>query len=212
MMTRPVAEFLTRFDGDRDAAEVVEAPRIELVPLWPEEPVRGEDPRHAEEVEAARESGKAEGFAAAQEELSLELERQRQSFDMQLRAARQHWCREQGDLLRERFEAALAEIEQRIAEGLGRVLMPFLTEVLRRRMMEELIETIDLLVASNETVTIKIEGPYDLLASLQAKLATRRAMIEYAVADGIDLVVTADQTKIETQLAAWLASISPAIE
>jgi flagellar biosynthesis/type III secretory pathway protein FliH len=212
MMARPVAEYLMRFGKEADLPPPERIPEFAPIPQWSTEasPPQAED--HTEQIEAAREAGKAEGHEAAFAQFAEELETERQNHQEQLAAARQSWLEDEGERLRATLSASLTEIETRIAQSLSNVLMPFIADQLRKQMVAELVEKIYTLIGSDEAISIKITGPADLLDVLRAKLASERASISYEVSDGVDVSVKADQTTIETQLSTWLARLAGEME
>jgi len=213
MMARPVAHYLMRFGEETAVTQQVEE-CVDFAPiaLWsPEQPQETPEDRLLE-LEAARASGRDEGDAAAREECAAELEKERQIHQDELAAARQKWADEESAALKSAFAAGLAEIEEQLAQGVGRVLSHFVIDALRNQMMAELKETIGVMIGSNEAIAIKIDGPADLLASLRGTLAEAHANITYEETDSVDVSVKAERTMIETQLSAWIAAIKAEME
>jgi hypothetical protein len=213
MMARPVAHYLRRFG---DAPELAPPPDrgVDFSPI-PSRPQDASEPPPDDpllQIEAARESGRAEGLEAAREEFAAELEKALRLHHEQLEAARRKWLDEEGGTLRASLAAGLAEIEVRLAQGLSKVLTPFIIDALRKQMIEELTETIAVLIGTNETIAIKVNGPADLLDILRDNLAESPASIEYEVSESVDVSVRAEQTMIETQLSAWIARITAVTE
>ncbi len=216
MIARPVAHYLMRFGDEVMATQQAEesadfAPIATLWPLEPPEPQETAEDRQAE-LEAARESGRAEGDIAAREECAAELERERQTHRQELTAARQKWADEESVALKSALAAGLAEIEEQLAQGVGRVLSHFVIDALRSQMMAELVAALEVLIGSSEAIAIKIDGPADLLASLRAALDETHANITYDVTESVDVSVRAERTVIETQLSAWIAAIKAEME
>jgi hypothetical protein len=215
MMARPVAHYLMRFGAEAVAThQAEEKADFAPMPMWPRETEQQEESAEdrLRELEAAREGGHAEGYAAAREEFATELEKQRKLHQSELAGARLQWVRDEGAALRAGLAAGLIEIEERLAQGVGRVLAHFVIDVLRKQMMTELIEAMRTIIATNEALPIKISGPENLLASLRESLAETRANVIYEVSDSIDVTVKADETTIETQLSAWVARIKAEME
>ncbi|MDR3407188.1 MAG: hypothetical protein P4L68_01665 [Methylovirgula sp.] len=200
-MARPVADYLVEIGPFTDIAPPLAAtlPDTEIAPIWREEPE--ENPQIA--IDAAREEGRAEGLAAAQADFAAELAQARESFEAELEDARQKWANEEAERLREQLAAGLVAMEERLADGVARVLRPFILAALRRRMTEKLVENVRTIVGSADKIVIKIAGPEDLVAALREELQAVPAAIEYAVQDGLDVSVIAETTSIETQLRAW---------
>jgi hypothetical protein len=213
MMARPVAHYLQCFTDEPETAVLPEpVPDFLPIPTWQQEV--NEDPAEdlLAQIEAARESGRTEGIETARAEFAVELEAERETHRRQLEAARQKWADEESTTFGASLAAGLAEIEARLAQGLSGVLIPFVTDVLRAQMIGELTETIAVLLANNEAVSIKVSGPVDLLDMLRDKLAGASASIDYEVTESVDVSVRIEQTTIETQLSAWIARISAEME
>ena len=210
MTARPVALYLAHFDVEPEVpllSEGMEHP--ELQPLWGAD--QEEDNSEAL-LEAAREAGRAEGAEAAHIEAAAEIERVRHEFEERLAAERQKWLDEEADVLNDRLATALQRIEDDLAECVARVLRPFIVESLRRQMISELVEHIGSMIASHETMAIKIAGPADLLAILQERLAGLPVALAYEESDGVDVHVVAGQTMIETRLNAWIDLVKTKME
>ena len=211
MMARPVAEYLMRF-GKEAELPPERSPEFAPLPQWSNEASQPQPEDYTEQVEAAREAGRSEGHEAAFAQFAEELETERQNHQEQLAAARRSWVEEEGQRLHVALSANLTEIETRMAQSLSNVLMPFIADQLRKQMVAELIEKIYTLIGSDEAISIKINGPADLLDILRPKLAAERASISYEVTEGVDVSVRADQTTIETRLSAWLARLAGEME
>ena len=200
MMARPVAHYLMRFSDEP------EAPRHETRELFVPFPVR--EPEEEEEritiadhllqLDVARENARAEGYEAAHQE--------------ELAAVRRECLEQASDSLLAGLHSGLVEIEARLAESLGNVLLPFVVDRLRHQMVAELLDAIATLIASREAVAVKIAGPADLVDVLRGKFAQAEASIDFEVTDAIDVSVRAEQTVIETQLAAWIARLGAEME
>jgi hypothetical protein len=213
MMARPVAHYLMSFEKEVEApAHLGHEAEFTPVASWQQETIDTSAEDHAQELEAARESARAEGFEAAQAEFAAEFERQRRNHLEALAVARQTWVEEEGEAVRAAVAGALAEIEMRLAQGVGKVLTPFVIDTLRNQMLTELVETIAALVGANQAILIKISGPPDLLEILRGKLKEVHAAIAYEATGGIEVSVRAEQTLIETQLSEWITRIRSEME
>ncbi|MGO9007087.1 MAG: hypothetical protein ACLQIQ_03870 [Beijerinckiaceae bacterium] len=213
MMARPVAHYLERFEKEPEPEpHPGRGTDFVSIPSCPQDMSEAPADDSLLQLEAARECGRAEGLEAARQEFAAELERAARLHHEQLEAARRKWSEEESDALRASLTAGLAEMEARLAQGMSKVLAPFVIDALRKQMIEELTETIAVLTGSNETISIRISGPADLLDLLRGKLAEAPARIEYELSEGVDVSVRAEQTMIETQLNAWIARITAALE
>jgi hypothetical protein len=200
-MRRPVADYLIEISAAVDEEAVLIAPLAnDLAPLWPEEP----EPDWQAAIDAAREEGRAAGLEAAAAEYDEKLAMTRETFDSDLKNAREAWAADEGQRLREQLDNALAAIEERLTDGVARVVRPFVIASLREQMIAKLIENVRTIVGSSDHIAIKISGPADLLAILQAKLQGSGAACEYVEHDAIDVGVVTNETSIDTQLRAWI--------
>jgi hypothetical protein len=183
--------------------------------------VDGEPPRlgprgisafgNASEIEAriadAHARGLLESQAAAQVEMDLALARQAAEFAQALKKAREQWAENESGRLSGLVEDALAGIEQRIADQVARCLKPVLTDGIRDKAVSQLSSTLGDLLRKGEYVAISISGSEDLLASLKTKLGVEKSGLVFTPSDSTDLAVSADETILETRIAAWAAEI-----
>lgn len=150
--------------------------------------------------------GILEGRAAAQVETDKALANQAAQFERKLAAERQKWSTEQGARLGDLVAKAMEDVEQRIADQVGRVLKPVLGERVRGKAVEELSLSLNSMLAKGDYAKITITGPGDLLSMLEARL-NDHAGVSFVIADGIDVTVSADETIVETQIGAWAEAI-----
>lgn len=151
--------------------------------------------------------GVLEGQAAGQVETDAALARQAGDAARALKTERERWSEAEGARLSGLVMDALADLEQRIAEQVARCLKPVLTDGIRLRTVEQLSSTLNDLLRKGEYVAISISGPEDLLAAVKARLGAQHAGLTFAPSDSADLVVSADETILETRIAAWSAEI-----
>lgn len=203
MMARPVAQYLARF-GPKDPAEAEGVVEVEAVakPIAPDPSLAPGD-EFAHSMQLARDEGKAEGFASARIEHAAELAQEKLLFAAHLAAERATWTQEESDKLAGKLGAALAEIEANIAACVARVLRAFLIDLLRRKVVDDLVADIGALLSDKEHAVIKISGAEDIVAALREKLSGCGAAIEFVQDHSIDVKVVADQTLIESRLEAW---------
>jgi hypothetical protein len=210
MNPRPAALYLTHFDVASVPHPLTESLEVtELAPHWALE--HEEDTLPARLAEA-REEGRAEAAAAAEQRAAADLQRLQVEHETHLAAERQKWRDEEASILQDRLGTALRRIEDDLAECVARILRPFIIESLRRQMIGELVEHVGTLVASHDMMAIMIAGPPDLIAVLQEKLAGLPIAIAYNESDGVDVRVTAEKTMIETRLKAWIDLIAAKME
>ncbi len=210
MMARPVAHYLMNFDAEVPGGSLTGFDgMLGLAPV-------GGRADHSDDLEAslaaAREEGWVEGAEAARTEAAAHLEQVRRDFQEELANERQKWLQEEGATLKEQLAAAQEQMKDGLAECVARILKPFITESLRRQMIDELVEHVGSMSASHDVRGIKISGPGDLIAILQEKLCDLPIAIDYEQNDSLDVRVIADETLIETRLQTWIDLISAKME
>jgi len=201
MIAHPVSRYLVHF-GAEEALPVPEQFETVLQPLSSKE----EDPFETLEaqIKAAREEGRIEARAAAQALIEAKVAEQKLEYEKRIAQERHSWVEEEGAKFGLSLTSAVAQLQEQIAECVDAVLRPFLIETLRRQMIDELISTVSVILASDEVPAIEISGAADLIAILQEKLSTASASISYLPNDKIDVRIVAHHTIIETQLRAWI--------
>lgn len=207
-MARPVAEVLVRF-GLRTPIEPMEGALDESPCLPLPGPILADD--CALSIELAQEEGNAEGaaeaLAAACAEHEAALARERLLFETRLSDERAKWTQDESARLSQKIDLALAEIEADIAHSAARVLRFFLSETLRRKVVEQLAHEVGVLLNDKKHPIIKISGAEDLIDALRDKLSAFSAAIDYAPDRSTDVKVVADQTIIDSRIEAWIERI-----
>lgn len=193
--TLPVAYYLSDVDGD--------SPRRGPNGLSPF--------GSASEIEAriadAHARGILEGQAAAQVASEAALSRQVADAAQSLKKERQRWSETEGARLSALMTDAMADLERRIADQVARCLKQVMDEGVRLRAIAQLSATLDELLRKGEYTAISITGPDDLLDVMRARLDGDYPRLTFIPAEGTDLVVSADETILETRIAAWSAAI-----
>jgi hypothetical protein len=162
-----------------------------------------EDP--AKQIEEAYARGAAESRAAAEQEFVRKLLDLRIHSDALAAQERARWVAEEGERLAEQIRTGFAELEIALAEGLERVIKPFVTAALRQQMVSTLRGVLSSLLSDERQQVLKVSGPEDLLNALSPGLTASAKAVEFVPNEGVDVVVVADATIIETRLADWLA-------
>ncbi|MBB4199349.1 hypothetical protein CCR94_05825 [Rhodoblastus sphagnicola] len=148
-----------------------------------------------------------EGREAARRELAETRADLREEVEAHAARERRKWVETEGERLFEAHRAALADFETRCAQIVANILRPFLNQAVITRVTDSLVENLEVLFASRANVLFEISGPPDLLDALKSKFEGRSASISYAMSDSIDVRVRAEDTIIETQLAAWMQAL-----
>jgi hypothetical protein len=120
--------------------------------------------------------------------------------------------RRHGEEAGARIEAALGEIEARVAETVtgtvARILGPIVSEEVLKRSIDELAVAIGEALEDADAVTIRVSGPSSLFAALAEKLGEKSKHLRHREADGIDLTVDVNGSLIETRLTEWQAIVN----
>ena len=144
------------------------------------------------------------GHAAGVAEGDARVAEERVRSAIRLGEERSKWTDQQAVAIVSGFEAACREIETNIASSVARILLPFLADAVRDKAIGSLVEQIAALTGNSPAPAFKVTGPSELLDLVRTQLeAARRTGIEYEAAETVEVRVVADQTVIETQIAAW---------
>ena len=107
--------------------------------------------------------------------------------------------------------AALSQLQSEIADGVARILKPFLVLSLRDQVLDALSETMRTVLKDDKPL-LKVSGPEDLLEALRERMGQDEASISYEAAPAVEVSVVADHTVIETRLKAWIDRFDAATE
>ena len=165
-----------------------------------------------EAEERGRLLGRAEAAAETAAALEAALPQAEAAAEERLNLARAEWARAEAAILAEGLAAALRGLEERLTDRAARVLLPLLDERLRAQAVDELRAALVRLTADGAKPAIRASGPQDLLAALARALGPLADGIAFAPDEAPEVRVTADETVIETQLAAWGRSLLAAVE
>jgi hypothetical protein len=157
-------------------------------------------------LERGRELGRAEAAA----ETASVLACMQADYDARLVEMRQSWCTEEGDRLAAGFAEALQALGAGLTDRVGHLLVPVLTEALRRQAVDELAHSLARILGEARA-PVRVSGPADLLDAVAGKLGPFEASVDFVPADTADVAVQADQTVIETQLGAWGSLMADAV-
>lgn len=163
-------------------------------------------------LEQARLQGAQEARVEAEREHAAALAAQQAQFDVKLAAERARWVKTEGGRLAELLTTGLRDIEHAIADCVGRVLKPIVSEEVRRGAVSSLAQALQEMIYKGTSQKITVFGPQDLLTVLEAHLEDARSAVRFETSHGTDLVVYADDTVLETRIGAWTRSLSGASE
>jgi hypothetical protein len=151
------------------------------------------------------------GHAAGVAEGDARVAEERVRSAIRLGEERAKWSDQQATAIVGGFEAACREIETNIASSVARILLPFLADAVRDKAIGSLVEHIAALTGNSPVPAFKITGPSELLDLVKTQLdASRRTGVAYEPAETLEVRVVADQTVIETQIAAWSERLNEA--
>jgi hypothetical protein len=201
MSATPAAPYLTEFGsgGGRPVLAKVRHDPVSEEAYW------------AARLAEAHASGVESGKAAAMAALEPKLEEQRAQLARQLASERKAWATQQGEKLGMQLEAGLRALEAEIADAAARVLAPLLEAQLCERAVADLLAELEVLLRKDPGLSLSITGPEDLLQVLRSRLADKACTVTYVASEACDVRISADQTLLETRLAAWKARIEEAV-
>lgn len=112
-----------------------------------------------------------------------------------LEAARAEWTAVEGETLAARLDAGLADLRAYLVDRVAAALRPLIAEALRDRLKDDVLETIDRLLADPGVPMLSVRGPAELLEALRA--ARPEQTIEWVADDNIDVSIAAGATRAE---------------
>lgn len=155
--------------------------------------------------------GREQGLAEARAEALAVLEAEREAFAARLAEERARWCESESERLSAAFAAALGALDADLTQRIGRLLVPVLTDALRRKAMDELAVALGRLLADPNHAAVRVSGPEDLCAALRGKLGPLADTVTFEPGEAPEVAVVADRTVLETRLAAWTRLLAAAV-
>lgn len=159
------------------------------------------------ELSDAHTRGVLEGRAAAQVEFDSVTATRAVAFEQKLAAERQKWAAEEGERLSQMISSGIEDLESRISSLVSEVLRSFVGERVRGKAIDELSQTLNTMLTKGEYSKVIVSGPADLTTEVERRLSTHVAGVTFVEAEGVDLVVNADDTILATRIGAWLKAI-----
>lgn len=164
-------------------------------------------------VAQARAEARAEAEAALAAAEAAHAE-EAEAFDARLAqtlaAARAEWCATETEKLADAIESTFRAMEDRVADALGAILTPFLTQAMRTRALDQMTRHLcDLLAKGGRAPAITVTGPEDLVATLRQRFSHIEG-IGFRPGPQADMALTCGETHIETRLAAWADQLEAA--
>lgn len=209
-MAVPAAKYLVCFDKpDNDPA--LEQKPVSTVVAFQPLPVENEDLERdwATKIEDAYRRGKEEGFTSARAAFENELDEAGRRHERAIEDARAQWTQETADRLAAQIADAFRTIEAQIAEGVSRLLRPFIQTAVREDAIRSLASCLEKLRSAGGERLISVTGPQALLEELQKRLPESGPSLEFLPSLTADIRVIADQTVIDTQIQSWVSTLEP---
>ncbi|WP_294646405.1 hypothetical protein [uncultured Aureimonas sp.] len=168
----------------------------------------------------AHQDGAAEAEEAVRQDLErvsaerIEALRQTLAADHEgaLADARRQWVETEGDRLADLVILQMAVFEDALKTTLSALLRPLVLDARKRMTVDELAGAVKTIAFDGTTVKIAASGPSDLLHSLEGKLGDHARHVSFDPDEThTDVRIDANQTVIETRLAAWLKAVEEAL-
>jgi hypothetical protein len=181
---------------------------------YPPEPARLSPEEESEERSLLVEAARAEGFQAGREDALAEAEariaEREAEFQQKLVAAREAWSASEAAVLATSIAQGLDQVRDELIAVTARVLMPFLTEEVRKRALSELAVTIKDVLAREPGSGIVVTGPPDLLKNLELQLSEYAGAMTFTPSQSCEVEVKAGHALLSTRISAWVDKINEA--
>jgi flagellar biosynthesis/type III secretory pathway protein FliH len=199
----PIAQYLNQFGrAEPTPADRVHRDSVLLRPRVLSVPADNEA-----RVEEAYARGKMDGLEAARAEAAEAAAEEQADRQAREAARRLAWQTNEIAQFSEKIDSAMAEIENRLAQTVARILKPFLVEERVKNITAALSESLSRILSRDTPALLKITGPQALLSVLRDQLSSQAVAVEYVEAEGLDVTIEANQTIIKSQLQAWIDHI-----
>jgi len=159
-------------------------------------------------VAEAYERGLREGAATARAEDVEKLAREAEALQQQARESQAEFQANEYARLADTISTGLAEMEDRIAASVARILAPLLSAEVTKSIVDDLRDDIGRLCSGRSPGIVKIRGPQRLLETLRERVAELPAEFEFVEEEGVEVTVEAQHTLIRSQLRPWEDMIS----
>ena len=161
--------------------------------------------RCVEAEERGYQRGLLEGLKRAGDDGARQLAEQKNQFDECLATEKQILLSRYADNLVAQLDQGLRLISSHIEERVASLLKPRLMHQECERVLSELVASIQR--ATSDAARIHIQGPEPLLKRLKEQLTVRDVTVVFAQSEDANLILTADDTIIEFNLAIWHSSL-----
>ena len=200
------AEAATRAEPEAEPGIEPLLPRAAVAP-----PVEDREALIAAAEARGREQGRAEALEETSVQAAIERAAQQALFEEGLAQARRDWSEAQGEALAVGFTAAMQALDTALSDRVARLIAPVLGQALQRQALDELGAALRRILAEPQRPAVRVRGPEDLIAALSTRLGGLAAGIAFEAEAGPEVSVSAGETVIETELAAWSRLIAAAV-
>ncbi|WP_062217415.1 hypothetical protein [Aureimonas sp. D3] len=129
-----------------------------------------------------------------------------------LQDTRRNWVENEGDRLADLVILQMAVFEDALKSTLNSLLRPLVLDARKRQTVDELAGAVKTIAFDGSSVKIAASGPSDLLQALESKLGDHARHVSFDTNEtDTDVRIDANQTVIETRLAAWLKAVEEAL-
>ena len=215
-MSASLARYLKDFSAPRPmVSEPVEidfgVPLIDAAPAFP---LLTET--ETVDVEAERQDARAQGYAAATEELTRkhaeELEALAARHQQEIADLAEVYGGQTADAVTAGLQRIAGLIATEVSEQAAAALAPILTEELTRKAIADLADMIQAAVLEGVAGTIVVRGPAELFGALKEKMGENASALHHIEAADVDLTVEIDGSVLVTRMSAWAASLKKVLE
>lgn len=161
-------------------------------------------------IEEAELRGRLEAMAEARASFEAQHAELEAGFEARLVETRERWAADQAGVLADGIMAGLAAIESTVLDGLARVLVPVVSASVLQQAQVTLAGLMRRLLEGDEHGTLEVRGPEDLIENLRQRLGESAHSVTFVADETADVVVTAGDTIIETQLRLWAERLAAA--
>jgi hypothetical protein len=210
-MSAAIGKLLTQFEAN-GRTKLAEKPKVTAAPAKPKEIKRETVAAPSTETQPDfPDEAYRRGYAAGISEAEARLAEERVRGAVRLGEERAKWSDQQAVAIVNGLGAACRDLETNIASSVARILELFVSEAVRKKAVEVLVQQISALTRNSSVPVFRISGPGDLLELVKAKLGTAQRMdIEYEVAQTVEVRVVTDQVVIETHISMWIERLKAA--
>jgi hypothetical protein len=200
MTIRSVSSYLTRFDTQAPPISIQTESALTPLDILPDEPITFD---LNEDESTLRE----EMRSALQADFDAAIEQERAASAERLRVERDRWTNDEAVKLSEQVARAIEAGLGGLRSDIARILTPFVSEQISRRVLDDLIAAVRAGLADVANPAIEISGASDLLERMRIALVEKELATTMRETDEIDARVTLGSTVIETRLSEWMSQL-----